>query len=177
MSITVRTGVAPLSVVEPLRRELRGVAGDQVLYGVRTMEQLASGTLDTQRFLLLLFGIFAGLALLLACVGIYGVLAYLVSRRVPEIGVRMALGATARDVVRLVLRESMEMIFAGACVGAIAAGVAARVLTRLVPGVRSTEPGTFVLMICVLVAAALFASFLPARRASRLDPISALRQE
>jgi predicted permease len=177
MSITVRTGVAPLSVVEPLRRELRGVAGDQVLYSVRTMDQLASGTLGTQRFLLLLFGIFAGLALLLACVGIYGVLAYLVSRRVPEIGVRMALGATARDVVRLVLRESMEMIFAGACMGAIAAGVAARVLTRLVPGVRSTEPGTFALMVCVLVAAALFASFLPARRASRLDPISALRQE
>jgi putative ABC transport system permease protein len=100
-----------------------------------------------------------------------------VSRRVPEIGVRMALGATARDVVRLVLRESMEMIFAGACAGAIAAGVAARVLTRLVPGVRSTEPATFALMVCVLVAAALFASFLPARRASKLDPISALRQE
>jgi predicted permease len=177
MSITVRTGVAPLSVVEPLRRELRGTAGDQVLYEVRTMEQLASGSLGTQHFLLLLFGIFAGLALLLACVGIYGVLAYLVSRRVPEIGVRMALGATPRDVMRLVLRESMEMIFAGASVGAIAAAVAARLLARWVAGVRSAEPWTFALMVCVLVAAALFASFLPARRASRLDPISALRQE
>ena len=177
MSITVRTGVAPLSVVEPLRRELRGTAGDQVLYEVRTMEQLASGSLGTQHFLLLLFGIFAGLALLLACVGIYGVLAYLVSRRVPEIGVRMALGATPRDVMRLVLRESMEMIFAGASVGAIAAAVAARLLARWVAGVRSAEPWTFALMVCVLVAAALFASFLPARRASRLDPNSALRQE
>ena len=177
MSITVRTGVAPLSVVEPLRRELRGTAGDQVLYEVRTMEQLASGSLGTQHFLLLLFGIFAGLALLLACVGIYGVLAYLVSRRVPEIGLRMALGATPRDVMRLVLRESMEMIFAGASVGAIAAAVAARLLARWVAGVRSAEPWTFALMVCVLVAAALFASFLPARRASRLDPNSALRQE
>jgi len=177
MSITVRTGVAPLSVVEPLRRELRGTAGDQVLYEVRTMEQLASGSLGTQHFLLLLFGIFAGLALLLACVGIYGVLAYLVSRRVPEIGVRMALGATPRDVMQLVLRESMEMIFAGAGVGAIAAAVAARLLARWVAGVRSAEPWTFALMVCVLVAAALFASFLPARRASRLDPNSALRQE
>ena len=177
MSITVRTGVAPLSVVEPLRRELRGTAGDQVLYEVRTMEQLASGSLGTQHFLLLLFGIFAGLALLLACVGIYGVLAYLVSRRVPEIGLRMALGATPRDVMRLVLRESMEMIFAGASMGAIAAAVAARLLARWVAGVRSAEPWTFALMVCVLVAAALFASFLPARRASRLDPNSALRQE
>jgi len=177
MSITVRTGIAPLSEVEPLRRELRGTTGDQVLYEVRTMEQLASETLGTQRFLLLLFGIFAGLALLLACVGIYGVLAYLVSRRVPEIGVRMALGATARDVMRMVLRESVEMILIGACVGAIAAAVAARLLARWVAGVRSTEPWTFALMVCVLVAAALFASFLPARRASRLDPTSALREE
>lgn len=177
MSITVRTGVAPLSVVEPLRRELRGTAGDQVLYEVRTMEQLASGSLGTQHFLLLLFGIFAGLALLLACVGIYGVLAYLVSRRVPEIGVRMALGATPRDVMQLVLRESMGMIFAGAGVGAIVAAVAARLLARWVAGVRSAEPWTFALMVCVLVAAAIFASFLPARRASRLDPNSALRQE
>jgi putative ABC transport system permease protein len=141
------------------------------------MEQLASATLGTQRFLLLLFGIFACLALLLACIGIYGVLAYLVSRRVPEIGVRMALGATARDVIGLVLRESLEMIFAGAGVGAIAAVVAARFLTRLVAGVRSTEPWTFALMVSVLVVAALLASFIPARRASRIDPISALRQE
>jgi predicted permease len=177
MSITVRTGIAPLSVVEPLRRELRGATGDQVLYEVRTMEQLASGTLGTQRFLLLLFGIFAALALLLACVGVYGVLAYLVSRRVPEIGVRMALGATARDVMRLVLRESLEMIFAGAGIGAVAAFLAARVLPRWVAGVHSTEPWTFALMVCVLITAALFASFLPARRASRLDPVSALRQE
>jgi ABC-type lipoprotein release transport system permease subunit len=89
----------------------------------------------------------------------------------------MALGATPRDVMRLVLRESMEMIFAGASVGAIAAAVAARLLARWVAGVRSAEPWTFALMVCVLVAAALFASFLPARRASRLDPNSALRQE
>src|SRR5437763_10160335 len=95
-------------------RELRGAAGDQALYEVHTMEQLVSASLARQRFLLLLFGIFAGLALLLACIGIYGVLAYLTGQRVPGICVRMTLGATARDVMRLVLGQSWVMIFVGA---------------------------------------------------------------
>jgi predicted permease len=177
MSIAVRTKISPLNVLEPLRREVRGATGDQVLYEVYTMQQLASRSLAQQRFLLLLFGIFAGLALLLACIGIYGVLAYVTSRRVPEIGVRMAFGASPRDVLRLVLRQSLVMIFAGVGVGVIAAFVAARLLEHLVEGVRSIEPLTFTLMICVLVVAALVASFLPARRASRVDPMTALRQE
>jgi predicted permease len=121
MSIAVRTNVAPLSEVESLRRELRGVAGDQVLYEVHTMEQLASDSLARQRFLLLLFGVFAGLALVLACIGIYGVLAYLTGQRVPEIGIRMALGARPNSVIWLVLRQSLGMILVG-----IALGTAAR---------------------------------------------------
>ncbi len=177
MSIAVRTSVAPLSVVEPLRRALRGATGDQVLYEVNTMEQLATATLARQRFLLLLFGIFAGLALLLACIGIYGVLAYLTSQRVPEMGVRIALGATARDVMRLVLRQSFGMIFFGVGVGVCAALAAGRLLDRSVAGMQPTEPFTFAIMISILVFAALFASFVPARRASRLDPVTALRQE
>jgi predicted permease len=177
MSIAVRTRVAPLSILPALRQELRGSTGDQVLYEVHTIEQLAASSIALQRFLLLLFGIFAGLALLLACIGIYGVLAYLVSRRVPEIGVRMALGATPSDVMRLILRGSLEMIFIGVAIGAAAAFAASRVLIRSVAGVRSTEPVTFVLMILLLIAAALAASFIPARRASRLDPVTALRQE
>ena len=123
------------------------------------------------------FGVFAGLALLLACIGIYGVLAYLTSQRVPEIGVRMALGANARDVMRLVLGQSLGMILTGVGVGVAAALGAGRLLQRLVPGVRPAEPLTIVTMISVLLLAALFASFVPARRASRVDPISALRQE
>ncbi|HEY2495990.1 MAG TPA: ABC transporter permease [Candidatus Angelobacter sp.] len=177
MSIAVRTKLDPLNVVETLRREVRGVGNDQVLYEVRTMEQLVSGTLALQRFLLLLFGIFAGLALLLACVGIYGVLAYLTSQRIPEIGVRMALGASAANVMWLVLRQSLAMIFAGVIAGIIAALMAGRLLERLVPGVRAMEPLTFAMMISVLVIAALMASFVPARRASRVDPMIALRQE
>ncbi len=181
MSIAVRTNIPPLNVVESLRQELRGAtggaSGDQALYQVRTMEQLASDSLARQRFLLLLFGIFAGLALLLACIGIYGVLAYLTGQRVPEIGVRMALGATARDVIRLVLRQSLGMIFGGVAVGVLAALAAGRLLMHTVDGMRSADPCTFIITIPVLIFAALLASFGPARRASRIDPIRALRQE
>jgi len=177
MSIAVRTEVAPLSEVESLRRELRGAAGDQVLYGVHTMEQLADDSLALQRFLLLLFGIFAGLALVLACIGIYGVLAYLTGQRVPEIGIRLALGASPTGVMWMVLRQSLGMILAGVFIGTAAALVAARVMLRLVEGMQPTEPSTFGMTIPVLIAAALFASFLPARRASRVDPVIALRQE
>lgn len=177
MSVSVRTSTEPLNLVDPLRRELRGDSGDQVLYQVRTLEQLASATLGRQRFLLLLFAIFAGLALLLACVGIYGVLAYLTSQRVPEIGVRMALGASASHVMRLVLGQSLAMILVGIGLGIAAALAAGRLLEHMVPGVRPTEPLTFAIMISILVFAALFASFVPARRASRIDPMSALRLE
>jgi ABC-type antimicrobial peptide transport system permease subunit len=181
MSIAVRTNIPPMNVLAPLRKELRratgGAPGDQALYEVRTLEQLVSDSLARQRFLLLLFGIFAGLALLLACVGIYGVLAYLTSQRVPEFGVRMALGAGARDVMWLVLRQSLGMIFVGVVVGTAGAVAAGLLLEHLVEGVRSAGPLTFAITIPVLVVAALFASFLPARRASRTDPISALRQE
>ena len=177
MSIAVRTSVDPLTLVEPLRRAVRGAAGDQVLYEVRTIEQLAKGSLARQRFLLLLFGVFAALALLLACVGIYGVLAYLTSQRIPEFGIRMALGATTHNVMRLVLRQSVGMIIAGTVLGMAGAFAAARLLEHLIPGVRSTDPLAFATMILVLVAAALCASFVPARRASRVDPMAALRQE
>jgi predicted permease len=177
MSIAVRTEVAPLSEVESLRRELRGAAGDQVLYGVHTMEQLADDSLALQRFLLLLFGIFAGLAVVLACIGIYGVLAYLTGQRVPEIGIRIALGASPNGVMWMVLRQSLGMILAGVFIGTAAALVAARVMLRLVEGMQPTEPSTFGMTIPVLIAAALFASFLPARRASRVDPVIALRRE
>ena len=177
MSIAVRTSVDPLPMVASLGKAIRGATGDQVLYDINTFEDLASASLARQRFLLLLFGIFAGLALLLACIGIYGVLAYLTSQRVPEIGVRMALGATAPDVLWMVLRQSLRLIVAGIVIGSAGAWLATRTLARLVEGVRAADAATFAAMIAVLVSAALFASFLPARRASLIDPIKALRQE
>jgi predicted permease len=177
MSITVRTTITPLNVAEPLRRELRGPGADQTLYDVHTMDDLASASLDRQRFLLWLFGIFAGLALLLACIGIYGVLTYLTNQRVPEIGLRMALGASTRDVMRLVFGQSFAMIVVGIGVGILGALAAGRLLQHLVDGTRPTDLSTFAIMIPILLAAALFASFIPARRASRVDPMNALRQE
>jgi predicted permease len=175
-SLAVRTTGDPLAAVGALRRDLRGATGDQVLYEVRTMEQLAGGTLAQQRFLLLLGGIFAGLALLLACIGIYGVLAYLTSQRTREFGVYMALGAHRGDVVRLVLRQALGIMLVGLAAGVPAALATGRLLDRLVSGMRSTEPLTFGVIVVAIVLCGLLAAFLPARRISRIDPVAALRQ-
>jgi predicted permease len=177
MSIAVKTSVAPLSAVGPLRDALRGAANDQVLYQVRTMDQLAHESLALQRFLMLLFGIFAAVALVLACIGIYGVMAYLTGQRVPEIGVRMALGASPAQVMRGVLRQSSEMIAFGAIVGMAGAVAAGRVLAHAVSGMSGLDAMTVAMMTAVLALAALAASYVPARRASRIDPARALRQE
>jgi predicted permease len=177
MSIAVRTSTEPMNILGSLRRALRGAANDQVLYEVQTLEGLARGSLARQRFLMLLFGVFAGLALLLASIGIYGVLAYLTSQRVPEIGVRMALGARASDVMWMVLRGSLGMIFAGVAVGAVIAVAAGRVMERFVEGMQPGGIVPYAGTIPVLSAAALVAGFVPARRASRVDPVMALRAE
>src|SRR5262249_53921056 len=124
-----------------------------------------------------LFAIFGGTALLLASVGVYGVLAYLTSERTREFGVRMALGATGADVRRLVLRQTLGMIAAGAAVGAAGAWGSGRILLRLVEGMRATELSTSAATMVILASAALAASYLPARRASRADAMTALRQE
>jgi predicted permease len=177
MSIAVRTKVDPVSIVQPLSQALRGPAGDQALYGVQTLEELATASLARQRFLSLLFAIFAGVALLLACMGLYGVLAYLTGERVPEFGVRIALGASASDVVRLVLRQSFSMIAIGIAAGLLASIAAARILRRTVEGMQPAQASTFALMIALLLTTALLASFIPARRASRVDPVETLRQD
>lgn len=177
MSITIRTRTSPLPVVKSLEQELRGASGDQTLYEIRTMEQLVGASLARQRFLSVLFGLFAGLALLLACTGIYGVLAYLTGQRISEIGVRIAVGASGRDIMRLVLWQSVKMILAGVGLGIIAAVAAGRALQHLVQGMQSANGAAFAIVIPLLMLAALFASFVPARRASTIDPVKALHQE
>jgi predicted permease len=177
LSIVVRTEVSPLNMVDALQRQARGSAGDQTLYEVHTMEQLVSASLARQRFLLLLFAIFAGLALLLACVGIYSVIAYLTSQRVPEFGVRIALGAHSSDIIRLVLRESLAVIMVGIGIGLLASVGSGRVLQRLVPGVQTAQGLVLVVVLPALILAALFACYIPARRAGKVDPAVSLRYE
>jgi len=177
ISIVIRTEVPPLNAVEALKRQARGATGDQSLYEIRTMEQLASASLAQQRFLLLLFALFSGLALLLACVGIYSVIAHLTRERVPEFGVRMALGASSADIVRLVLRESLSIIFAGVGIGIVISVATERVLQRLVPGAQAPLNSTFALVVPVLIALGLLASYVPARRAPKVDPMVALRYQ
>jgi predicted permease len=177
ISVVVRTKIPPSNAVESLQREARGAMGDQSLYALRTMEQLVSASLDQQRFLLLLFAIYSGLALLLACVGIYGVIAYLMSQRVPEIGVRIAMGAKPSDIVGLVLRQSFVIVLAGVGVGILASFATGRILQSLVPGVQPSQAAIFAVVLSLLLAAALFASYIPARRAAKVDPLVALRYE
>ena len=177
MSITIRTRSSPLKIVKTLQRELRGVSGDQTLYEVRTMEELVGVSLARQRFLSVVFGVFAGLALLLACTGIYGVLAYLTGQRISEIGLRMAVGASVRDIMQLVLWQGLKMTLAGAGLGIVGAVAAGRALQHLVQGMQAANGETFAIMIPLLMLAALLASFVPARRASMVDPVKALRQD
>ena len=177
LSVVVRTNVPPLNTVDALQKQARGVTGDHTLYEVRTMQQLVSASLARQQFLLLLFAIFAGLALLLACVGIYSVVAYLTNQRVPEFGVRIALGAHSSDIIRLVLRESLVMILVGIGIGLLASIGSGRVLQRLVPGVQTSQGLILAVVLPALILVALFACYIPARRAGRVDPAVSLRYE
>ncbi len=177
MSIAVRTRVDPIAVLQPLRSGIRGSLNDQVLYEVNTMEDLNAASLGRQRFLMMLFGTFAALSLLLASIGIYGVLAWVTHQRIPEIGMRMALGATAGKVMWMILRHTFAMVLTGVIAGTLAAIAAARLLSQLVEGVHGVDPAAFTLPILVLIAAAAIAAFLPAQHASRIDPMQALRQD
>ncbi|HWF90977.1 MAG TPA: ABC transporter permease [Terriglobales bacterium] len=177
ISVVVRTNIPPLNTIDTVQREARGAMGDQSLYELRTMEQLVSASLDQQRFLLFLFAIYSGVALLLACVGIYGVIAYLTSQRVPEIGVRIALGASRSDILGLVLRQSLVIVLAGIGVGILASFATGRILQGLVPEMQPSQAAIFVVVLPLLLAAALFASYIPARRAAKVDPMVALRYE
>ncbi|MEJ2009499.1 MAG: ABC transporter permease [Acidobacteriota bacterium] len=177
MSLAIRTSVSPLSLVPAVEKAILSVDPNQPVYDVRTMEQLRSEWLS-QRFLsLLLVGLFAGIALALAAVGIYGVMAYSVTRRTHEIGVRMALGAERRDVLRLVIGQGLKLALIGVCVGVAAALALTRFLASLLYGVKPTDPLTFVAVSLVLIAVALAACYIPARRATRVDPMEALRYE
>jgi predicted permease len=175
--LVARTGSNPTAVAGAMRAAVAEADSDLPLANIRTMEEVLSESVATRRLSMSLLGLFAIVALLLAAIGLYGVLAYSVARRTHEIGIRMALGARPRDVLRLVVGQGVLLIGVGIAVGLAAAFLVTRMMADLLFGVSATDPLTFVGTPLVLGAVALAASYFPARRAARVDPMIALRYE
>ena len=177
MQLAVRTASDPTSLVSAVRAQVMAVDSAVPIYHVGTMEQTLSDSLAPRRLNMLLLGIFAGIALALATVGIYGVMAYSVTQRTHEIGIRMALGAERRSVLGLVVRQGLRLTLAGVILGLVGAWALTRFLAGFLYGIRPTDPATFGLVSIALVAVSILASYVPARRATRVDPMVALRYE
>jgi predicted permease len=175
MTVVLRSAGDPAGQVNAVKNELRSIDPDLPMYYVRTMGQRVDESLARRRFSMLLLGVFASVALVLATIGIYGVMAYLVNQGTREIGIRMALGATQHDILGLVVRQGMALAFSGVAIGLTAAFLLTRLIRSLLFGVQATDPFTFVGISLLLALIALLASYIPARRAARIDPMVSLR--
>jgi predicted permease len=180
LTVVVSTPLDAAAVMPAIKAAVYGASGDQTIYGVQVIQQSLAQSLSSQRFPMILLGVFAGLALLLASIGIYGVISYSVVQRVHEIGIRTALGADRRDVFRMVIRQGLRLALAGVAIGTATALILARLLpsfSHLLYGVGAGDPITFFAVSAVLVGVAILACYVPARRAMRVDPMVALRYE
>jgi putative ABC transport system permease protein len=177
MTLALRSAAPAEPLITAVRREVSAVDREQPVSNVRTMRQVVASSVAGRAFTTTLIGAFAALALLLAVIGIYGVMSYVVTQRMHEIGVRMSLGARQGDILRLVIRQGMTLAFAGLCVGAPASLVLARLMTGLLYGVSATDPLTFSVTALLLALAAFAACYLPARRATKVDPMVSLRRD
>ncbi len=176
MSVVMRTRVPPQSLAEAARREVFALDGSLPVSNVRTLDDIVSRSISQPRFYTTLLAVFASVALALAAIGIFGVLSYAVAQRTREIGIRMALGAEARTVLALVIRQAMILAAIGIAAGLAAALALSETLQNMLFGIRPRDPVTFAAVAALLAAVALVASYLPARRATRVDPIVALRE-
>ena len=177
MTFVARSAQNPAALGETLREAVLAVDRDQPVYSVSTVEQLASRSVARRRSNMLLLGIFAVVAMLIAAVGLYGVMSYSITQRKHEIGIRIALGASRRDILKMVLGYGLTLAMIGVAIGAVAALMLTRVVESLLFGVSATDPATFALISVVVIGVALGACFVPARRATKVDPMVALRYE
>ncbi len=177
MSLMIRTTNKPETMASAVRSELQSLDGNQPVYSIRTLDSVLSESVATPRFRTFLLGVFAAVALILAVVGIYGVMSYSVSQRKHEIGIRMALGAQGSDVLKLVVGQGMKLALIGVVLGVAGAYGLTRLMSSLLYGVTATDPATFIVIPVILVGVALAACAVPARRATRVDPMIALRYE
>ena len=177
MVVVARTSVDPASLAGSLRDNVWAIDKDQPVFEVRTMQEVRSLSVGLQQFNSVMIGIFAAVALVLASIGIYGVMAFAVTQRTREIGIRMALGARKTDVLRMVVGNGMKLAFIGLAIGLVASWLLTRFISSLLFGVEPTDPLTFAAVSACLLVAALLACYLPARRATKVDPLEALRYE
>ncbi|MDZ4864028.1 MAG: FtsX-like permease family protein, partial [Gemmatimonadota bacterium] len=177
VGMVARTTGDPLALSAAVRAAVRKVDADLPVSNVATMDQLISNTTGPRRFAMLLLGIFSGFAVLLASIGLYGVMSYLVAQRAKELGVRLALGAKRRDILRLVLGQGMRLALLGVGIGLVAALALSRIIRSMLFDVSATDPLTFVLIPLLLLGVTLLASWIPARRAMQVDPAVVLRGE
>jgi len=177
MSLFVRTAGDPIWFADTLRREIHSVSPDQTVGNISTMEDVISSGFSQRRFSLALLGSFAGLALLLSAVGLYGTIAYSVSQRTREMGLRVALGATPQNLLGLIVKEGLVLAAAGVVLGICLAPLCVRAMRSLLFRVSTFDPMTFLGVAILLIAVAGTASFLPAREAASADPMEALRAE
>jgi putative ABC transport system permease protein len=177
MDLLVKSAGAPADLVPAIKREVQQIDKEQPLGNVAPLESLLDDSIAPRRFYAVLLATFSIVALLLAAIGLYGVMAYTVAQRTREIGIRVALGALRRHILRLVLREGAVLVLIGAAFGLVAAFASSRLLASLLYGVSATDPQLYLLLSLLLIAVALFACYLPARRAMKIDPMVALRHE
>jgi putative ABC transport system permease protein len=176
-ALIMRTAIDPLSLATPVRNAIWAVDKDQTVANIDSMEHIVAGAVARQRFSMLLLAIFAGVALVLAAVGIYGVMSYSIAQQTREIGIRMALGAQRSDVLKMTVKQGLRLVAFGLVIGLVAAFVLTRVMASLLFGISATDPLTFISISLVLLAVAILASYIPALRATRVDPIIALRAQ